>query len=616
MMPVVFGDCFGWLHPASESVATGRGVVLCGPYGYEAICAHRGLRQLSEALAGAGLPVLRFDYPGTGDSAGDDAPDRLPGWLDAIEAAADRLRLETGVTEVALCGLRLGASLAAAAAARRPSRIAALALLAPVPSGRAYLRQLTLAARAGRSTGAPEPDWLETAGFRLHRSDAEALAGLDLAEALEAARIPQVLALHPARHPLLGEKLVARLREAGTALTEAPFEGYDAFLRDAYLSQVPRAAFSLVTEWLRQGAPPAAGPARGAAPAGAELALPEGARERALLFGPGCDLAGVLCEPEPGRAAAGLPAVLLLNTGANHHIGNGRMAVRLARRLAGLGVTSFRVDAPGIGDSAPPPGAADPDAPPGLYAPDATGHVHAALDLLEAQGLPHCVAIGICSGAHVAFQAALRDRRITGLALANLPAFDRDAGGAPALDGGPPPGEIHSLRRLRMLLRRLLAETDRLLAEWLGLELGLNRAGGWVRGLARRGVSMLLVYSAGDRGLRELRAHFGRGGRTLSRLPGFRRVVLNGSDHALNPRPMQQEFLALVEEHLRRHHGLGRPMRAAEPEAAPVPPLAAWPAAAAEPRLLRRVVLPLVPAWLQRGHGADRRFQSRNFKAG
>lgn len=611
MTPVVFGGCFGWLHPASGPAATGRGVVLCSPYGYEAICAHRGLRQLAGELAAAGMPVLRFDYPGTGDSAGDEAPDRLPDWLDGIEAAADRLRRETGITEVALCGLRLGATLAAAAAARHPGRFAALALLAPVLSGKAYLRQLTLAARTGRGAGAPEPDWLEAAGFRLHRSDAEALARLDLADLLEAARVPQVLALHPARQPRPGPALAARLREAGTALTEAPFEGYDAFLRDAYLSQVPRADFARTAGWLRQGAPPARA-ARGMAATPGVLALPDGVRERAILFGPERGLAGVLCEP--ARAGAGLPAVLLLNTGANHHIGNGRMAVRLARRLARLGVTSFRVDAAGVGDSEAPPGAADPDGPPSLYDEDATAHVPAALDLLEARGFPHCFVIGICSGAHVAFQAALRDWRITGLALANLPAFDRDAGGAPALDGGPPPGEIHALRRLRMLARRLLAEADRLLAEGLGLELGLNRAAGWVRGLARRGVSMLLVYSAGDRGLRELRAHFGRGGRTLSRLPGLRRVVLSCSDHALNPRAMQQEFQALVEEHLRRHHGLGGPARRLEPD--PMPPLAAWATAPGEPALLRRAVLPLLPAWLHRGHGVGRRSQSRNFKAG
>lgn len=615
MTPVVFGDCFGWLHPAQGPVATGRGVVLCSPYGYEAICAHRGLRQLAEDLAAAGMPVLRFDYPGTGDSAGEEAPDRIADWLDAIEAAADWLCREAGVTQVALCGLRLGATLAAAAAARRPGRVAALALLAPVVSGRAYLRQLTLAARTGRSAGAPEPDWLETAGFRLHRSDAEALAGIELAGALEAARVPQVLALHPTRQPMPGAELGVRLRDAGTVLTEAPFEGYDAFLRDAYLSQVPRTAFLRVTDWLRQGAPPV-GVARSVALGHGALALPNGVQERAILFGPGRGLAGVLCEPEPGRAGAGLPAVLLLNTGANHHIGNGRMAVRLARRLARLGVTSFRVDAAGIGDSKVPPGAAEPDGPPCLYGEDATGHVHAALDLLEARGFQQSVAIGICSGAHVAFQAALRDRRIAGLALANLPAFDRDAGGAPALDGGPPPGEIHALRQFRMLARRLLAEADRLIAEKLGLELGLSRAGGWVRGLARRGVSMLLVYSAGDRGLRELRAHFGRGGRTLPRHPGLRRVVLSGSDHALNPRVMQQEFQNLVEEHLRRHHGLGGPSRAAGTEPVVAAPLAEWPAMPGAPAMLRRAVLPMVPAWLHRSHGAGRQFQSRNFRAG
>ena len=77
-----------------------------------------------------------------------------------------------------------------------------------------------------------------------------------------------------------------------------------------------------------------------------------------------------------------------------------------------------------------------------------------------------------------------------------------------------------------MLLRRLAAEADRVGAGRLGLELGLDRAGRWMRALLARRVEVVLAYSAGDRGLRELRAHFGRRGRRLGEAATMAMVVL------------------------------------------------------------------------------------------
>ncbi|HZZ12118.1 MAG TPA: alpha/beta hydrolase, partial [Paraburkholderia sp.] len=113
MEPVVFNSQFGWLHPA---VGPG-GVVLCYPFGYDGLCTYRGMRRLAERLAAGGSTVLRFDYPGTGDSAGDAGePGRWRAWIDSIKEAVAFLRDTRGVTRVTLCGLRLGGTLAALAA--------------------------------------------------------------------------------------------------------------------------------------------------------------------------------------------------------------------------------------------------------------------------------------------------------------------------------------------------------------------------------------------------------------------------------------------------------------------------------------------------------------------
>jgi hypothetical protein len=56
-----------------------------------------------------------------------------------------------------------------------------------------------------------------------------------------------------------------------------------------------------------------------------------------------------------------------------------------------------------------------------------------------------------------------------------------------------------------------------------------------------------------------LHAHFGRGGRHLPRRAPIRILVLGGTDHAINPRAMQDEFIAAVEQELLRHHNQPRP---------------------------------------------------------
>ncbi len=61
-------ELFGIYH-AAEVVSPSRpAVLLCNPFGQEAVRAHRIYRILAERLARAGHNVMRFDYYATGDS--------------------------------------------------------------------------------------------------------------------------------------------------------------------------------------------------------------------------------------------------------------------------------------------------------------------------------------------------------------------------------------------------------------------------------------------------------------------------------------------------------------------------------------------------------------------
>lgn len=146
MEPLYFGNSpkarFGVYHAVPASARSlDRGVVLCYPLGHEYLRAHRAFRNLALALNRAGLPVLRFDYLGSGDSDGDGADAGIPAWQQDIDAAVDELKQRASVSRVSLVGLRFGATLAALTAARR-SDIDTLVLWDPVLSGHAYLEEL------------------------------------------------------------------------------------------------------------------------------------------------------------------------------------------------------------------------------------------------------------------------------------------------------------------------------------------------------------------------------------------------------------------------------------------------------------------------------------------
>ena len=149
MTPFYFGEgerrLLGVYDPAEHAGSrTPQAVVFCAPWGPEYIITHRALRSLALNLSSAGRHVLRFDYFGVGDSAGEIEEGEFEGWLDDIEMAIEELKSMVGAPRVSLVGLRLGASMAAEVASRRTD-IDKLTLWDPVVSGSAYLEELDIA---------------------------------------------------------------------------------------------------------------------------------------------------------------------------------------------------------------------------------------------------------------------------------------------------------------------------------------------------------------------------------------------------------------------------------------------------------------------------------------
>jgi pimeloyl-ACP methyl ester carboxylesterase len=140
-LPFFFGDrneLFGIYHAAAPTV--GKAVLLCAPLGQDQIRCHRLYRQLAHALAMEGIPALRFDYYGCGDSMGASAEVRWDRCIRDTVTAANELRARSGIDRVVAFGARLGGSMALAASAA--ARLADVVVWDPVVDGHAYVAKL------------------------------------------------------------------------------------------------------------------------------------------------------------------------------------------------------------------------------------------------------------------------------------------------------------------------------------------------------------------------------------------------------------------------------------------------------------------------------------------
>lgn len=132
------GALLGMYHGVAGHATTG--MLLCPPLGQALLRTHRIYRQLATALAARGICALRFDYRGSGDSAGDTLELDWQHCLADIRSAAAELRVRSGCATVIGFGAQLGGSLALAAAPA--AGFGQLILWDPVLDGARHVAQL------------------------------------------------------------------------------------------------------------------------------------------------------------------------------------------------------------------------------------------------------------------------------------------------------------------------------------------------------------------------------------------------------------------------------------------------------------------------------------------
>jgi pimeloyl-ACP methyl ester carboxylesterase len=570
---------FGWLATARGDAPSDVGVILCKPFGYEAICTHEALRAFTEACATAGAHSLRFDYTGTGDSTDcDDAGDEMSRWCGDIEAAIDALQRTCGVRRVFLVGIRLGALLAARVATVR--RIAGLVAIAPVTNGRRHVREL-LAFRAaaqlpGRAASpADSADWLEVTGFRLSTRAVDALRGIDLADG-PPAQVGAALVIDRADHAE-AKAWAQSLGSSGVDVTYARLPGYAEMATTPHAVVVPGEMIDVLRKWLaRQAGGPAAGAALGPSlPDDAHMTLhsPSGIRlvERAMFIDDQRMLFAIVTEPAERASAAGscVKGIILLNGGATVHIGPNRMYVDMGRHWAAKGYVVMRLDLAGLGDSESRPGE-----PRNLvYPPGAMDDIRIAIDFLrQRHGALDITVAGLCAGAYHAIRAAITGLPVNRALMINPLTFYWHQGDTLSdlqiaevmRNPGVYMENIRSLRHwakllrgevnlwrivkvfvgrallaIRSTLQELLRERGIRLSDDLGLDLA---------SVARRGIPMAFYFARGDTGL-DLLHH--QAGSMVDRLGDLCRVhVIEGGDHIFSQYDARAELASLLDAEL------------------------------------------------------------------
>lgn len=576
--PLYFGSgdhrVFGWLHGiADESPAT-LGLVICKPFGFEAMSAHLSVRAFAEAAAELGIPALRFDYGGTGDSEDlAQGADQLKAWTQDIIAAVQELQRRTGVERVCLLGIRLGALLAAAAAARLP-QVSALIAVAPIVSGRRYLKEMRtfeLASAQTQSALAPAaeqiqsreadtagPGHMEVSGFFLHAATMTALQQVDL---LASPPPPLSDALVIDRTDLPGAKAWSEiLASAGIQTQYAVLPGFvEMIMRAPNLTVVPEAMVAAARGWLAQIRGPRSVTLRSSAPTdmGAEAFSPSlllhdessaGLVEQPVVLRSAPLLFGIVTEPAPAEVRR--RGVILLNSGGDHHIGPRRFHVTLARDWAKRGYVVMRMDLSGLGDSAAQPGKPRNE----LFPSVAVDDIRVAVDYMRNRlGLREITLAGMCSGASHAVRAGMEGVRVDRvLAINPLIYFWQDGHDVNDVQSWEavkkPKAYLSQIRSLQAWRRLLFGDVSiwRVAQVYLnsaglavhtqlrniarGLHIRLkNDLGQELKSLKARGIRVVFVFSRGDAGMRLLQLESGLSAKELDKR--YRICTIDGADH-------------------------------------------------------------------------------------
>ena len=513
--------CLAWWHTPPDAMVRG-GVVLVPAVGSEQTATHRAVRLLADQLAAAGMGALRLDPPGTGDSAGGIGDDGvIDSWPPAAIAGVRWVR-EAGAQDVVLAGLRLGATVAAAAAtslagADGEDAAAGLVMWDPCSDGRTFLRRERLVHRLSlpHDTDATDDGGVVANGLVYPPGAVAALRRLVLPDPGTTGAGPVLLLVRPEDR----EAPWARAWSARPGAELVAVQGQPELVeREPNTAAVPVGTLEQVVAWVGRALPAERREVRG-------RVVPEAVvghgpcgevRERVEVAADGA--VAVITTPQRERGAA----VAFTHAASVHHVGPARHWVRLARTWADEGYRCVRVDDPDLGDGM----AVELAVVPHWYTPERLAGVRRAAALARDGADVPLAMVGLCAGAWGIVRTA-QDVRPDAVLLVNPLTWDpdqppQDAAVMLGHEGDLPWVERHpSVWRAGRTLKRVMGR--------LGLWAGPDAP---VAAPPRRGVAVPLVVGDTEH---ELYRRFGRAAtrREVAASPLVREIHLHLDDHTL-----------------------------------------------------------------------------------
>lgn len=241
---------YGCLHSPKDKVPH-CGVLICYPFEAEYLRAHRCFVQLADRLAKTGMSVLRFDYTATGDSMGEDGSGTIKQWSMDICDAARELRRRSEVSQIAIVGLRLGATLAANMALQLDAK--AFVLWNPIINGHYYHDELLYLQRQMlrdiHVTNIKKREGVdEVLGAKISQSLCNDITSLNLFEIPDWSRYPTLILDTNGQTPLDDIKAAYHSQNAQIEYRSIPAD--DIWLLGVEQTLVPHHVLSEMATWL------------------------------------------------------------------------------------------------------------------------------------------------------------------------------------------------------------------------------------------------------------------------------------------------------------------------------------------------------------------------------
>lgn len=395
------GHVFCHCHIPDSSITSGIGIILISPIGPEYMFTYRTLRSLSERLADLGFHVLRYDHLGMGSSEFDlYRKDILSDWSESLSQLTDNFKSSYKLTNINHLCIRSGSIILTEYL--KTNRTSNAIYWFPYPNGKSWVRDMEV-----MSNGVKDMDGsIDALGYPLTQLNAERISSLDLKKS--SMLIDDKILLIEDSASLPNKSLHEALSNQADFILDR-MEGMKELLNVVSYSKVPRHILDQLCGWLTKNSPSLDDKSLDNASSDNDSFISStfsnSQFSESVYNSSEGSIFGITTKPNNQEIAH---MVVLVNAGSGHQVGPNRINVFLARSLAKLEIASIRIDLKHLGDSA----SYDESSQLNPFVINKNMDIDFVIkDIDKLYNVPITL-VGLCSGAHNQFHAALNSQSL------------------------------------------------------------------------------------------------------------------------------------------------------------------------------------------------------------